>query len=237
MNGFPSMLAAVLLAGAIGSTAPAQSPPASSTAHDDFDFLVGEWNVHHRRLKPGTTEWVEFDGTCSNRALMDGAANVEEHALDAPSGAYRAVALRAYDSKAGQWAIWWLAGRYPHGPLDPAVKGRFEKGVGTFYSDYVQDGKPMRVRFLWSHITSTSARWEQASSSDAGKTWDTNWIMEFRRVQAALRATQPDASLGGVHDFDFLRGDWQVRHPYLSAATREWVEVDGTVQQYWPSIT
>jgi hypothetical protein len=28
----------------------------------------------------------------------------------------------------------------------------------------------------------TMARWEQAASTDAGRTWQTNWIMEFRRA-------------------------------------------------------
>jgi hypothetical protein len=230
MQGFRFTLAAGMLAAATSSIAPAHwSPPAADlTGRHDFDFLVGQWNVHHRRLKPGTSEWVEFDGTCSNRALMDGLANAEEHALDAPAGAYRAVGLRAYDSKTGQWAIWWLDGRYPHGPLDPPVKGRFEKGVGAFYSDYVQDGKPMRVRLLWSRITPTSAHWEQASSSDAGKTWDTNWIMDFRRAQRAPGAAQPAPTVAGVHDFDFLRGEWRVQHRFLRATTHEWVELEGT---------
>jgi hypothetical protein len=160
---------------------PAQAAADLSGLHD-FDFLRGEWHVHHRRLKPDSREWVEFDGTSSNRPLMDGRANVEEHMLDAPSRAYRAIGLRAYEPKTGQWSIWWLDGRYPSGPLDPPVKGRFENGVGAFYSDYTdKGGKPMRVRYMWSHITPTAARWEQALSSDAGKTWATNWIMEFRR--------------------------------------------------------
>jgi hypothetical protein len=34
---------------------------------------------------------------------------------------------------------------------------------------------------MWSRITATSAHWEQALSSDGGKTWETNWIMEFQR--------------------------------------------------------
>jgi hypothetical protein len=34
----------------------------------------------------------------------------------------------------------------------------------------------------WSQITPKSARWEQAFSYEAGKTWDTNWVMEFRRT-------------------------------------------------------
>jgi hypothetical protein len=27
-----------------------------------------------------------------------------------------------------------------------------------------------------------SGHWEQALSYDAGKTWDTNWIMDFQRI-------------------------------------------------------
>jgi hypothetical protein len=63
------------------------------------------------------------------------------------------------------------------------VKGRFENGVGSFYSDGEINGKPVRTRFLWSQITATTARWEQAFSYDAGKTWDTNWVMQFKRTK------------------------------------------------------
>jgi len=40
-------------------------------------------------------------------------------------------------------------------------------------------------------ITPTSARWEQASSEDSGKTWDANWIMEFRRVASEPAKRDP----------------------------------------------
>ena len=207
------------------------SPTPAATGHvgaHDFDFLVGEWRVHHHRLKPDSQEWVDFEGTCRNRKLMDGGANMEEHALKAPDGTYHAIALRAHDPTTGQWAIWWLDGRYPSGPLDPSVKGRFENGVGTFYGDYMQDGKPMRVRFLWSNITPTSARWEQSPSSDGGKTWATNWIMNFNRDTA--NPAQGPAAQSKVHDFDFLNGDWRVHHRYLRIKEdgREWLDADGT---------
>jgi len=190
MKSFRIVFAAGILASAIGSIAPAHSSDKGSrpahaaakvTGSRGFDFLFGEWRVHHRRVQADTHKWVEFDGTSSVRPLMDGSANLEEQVLNAPNGAYRAVALRLYDAKTEQWSIRWLDGRYPSYPLDPPVKGGFENGVGAFYSDYMANGKPMRGRFIWSHITPTSARWEQASSSDAGKTWDTNWTMNFQR--------------------------------------------------------
>lgn len=156
----------------------AQTAPAQEHG---FDFQVGSWRVHHRVHRADGT-WLEFDGTCVNRPLMSGQANVEDHTFNRPSGVTYAVGIRAYDPKTGEWAIWWVDSRNPHLPLDPPVKGHFENGVGTFYADGIVNGKPTRTRFIWSRITPTSARWEQALSSDGGQTWDTNWIMEWRRA-------------------------------------------------------
>ena len=162
------------------------APKAAATeagGQHDFDFEVGTWRVHHRVKRPGTGDnWQKMEGTCVNRSLMDGQANVEEHRFQRPSGVTYGVAFRAYDPETRLWAIWWVDQRVPHGPVDPPVKGRFENGVGEFFSDTLVDGKTIRTRFIWSHITATSARWEQANSEDGGKTWETNWVMEFERA-------------------------------------------------------
>ena len=150
----------------------------------DFDFLVGRWKVHHKRLKGrlvNCTEWEEFAGSSELRTLMDGRANVDDNVLELPAGHYRAVTLRAFDPKTRQWAIWWLDGRNPH-QIDVPMVGGYHRGLGTFYADEIIDGKPIRVRFLWSDITATSCRWQQAFSADGGKTWETNWIMDFTRM-------------------------------------------------------
>lgn len=152
----------------------------------DFDFLVGEWRVHSRRLKEalaGSHEWYSFDGTIVSRPLMEGRANVDDTVFNLPQGIYRGVAPRAYDPKTGQWAIWWIDGRNPFGNLDPPVKGKFVDGVGTFYANDTLRGKPIKVRFIWSQITRTSARWEQAYSADDGKTWETNWEQKLERTR------------------------------------------------------
>src|SRR5262249_32455520 len=209
---------------------PATTTDRLTGAHD-FDFLAGAWRVHDRRLTPDGRHGVAFDGTCSNRPIMGGAANLEEHILNAPNGIYRAVALRAFDAKSGEWAIWWLDGRYPSGPLDPSlVKGHFENGNGRSYAEYLQGGKLMRGRFLWSNITSNSARREQGSSADRGKTWNPNWMMTFERDQS--NGAFASANRTNASDFDFLQGDWHVHHRYLrvNSERREWADAEGTVQ-------
>jgi hypothetical protein len=150
----------------------------------DLDFFVGRWRVHHRRLKErlaNSHEWIEFEGTTVTQKLMGGYGNVDDNVLEYPDGVYRAMTLRSYDPMSRQWSIWWLDSRSPKGPLDPPLQGGFQNGVGTFYADDKFNGKPIRVRFIWSRITSKSCHWEQAFSSDQGATWETNWEMDFTR--------------------------------------------------------
>lgn len=150
----------------------------------DFDFFFGSWAVKHRRLKArleNCDEWVAFDGACETWPILGGAGNIDDNQLDLPEGAYRAITLRAFDAKTGTWAIWWLDSRNPHA-LEVPVIGRFENGVGRFYADDTLRGRPIKVRFVWSHATSASCRWEQAFSSDGGREWEVNWTMAFTRT-------------------------------------------------------
>lgn len=75
--------------------------------------------------------------------------------------------------------------------LFPPVIGRFTDGRGEFYGDDTHDGKDVRVRYVWSGISATTARWEQAFSVDGEKTWVTNWVMDFTRRHAAGRGAAP----------------------------------------------
>jgi hypothetical protein len=152
----------------------------------DFDFLVGHWRVHHRKLKErlaNSQEWIEFEGTLFSQPLMVGYSNVDDLVLNVPGAPYRGVALRSFDPKSQQWLIWWLDSRNPLGSLDPPMRGDFKNGVGTFYGDDTLNGKPVRARFIWSGITPTSCHWEQAYSQDGGKTWETNWAQDIIRVR------------------------------------------------------
>lgn len=151
---------------------------------DDFDFLTGAWRVAHHRLKErlaGCDVWEDFDGLCTAQKTLGGQGNFDDNVLELPGGTYRAVTFRAFDPQTRQWAIWWLDARWPHA-LDVPVKGRFEDGVGTFYADDTLNGRPIRVRFQWTHIDTPQPRWAQAFSPDDGVTWETNWTMQFTRI-------------------------------------------------------
>ncbi len=149
-----------------------------------FDFLVGNWSVHHRylvRRLAGCADWIEFGGNSAMRKILNGFGNLDEGEIRLPAGAYVGVSLRTFDPATENWSIYWLDSRHPE-RIDPPVVGRFESSLGTFVGDDVFESRPIRMRFLWSRIGTGSPRWEQAFSGDGGSTWETNWIMDFTRA-------------------------------------------------------
>lgn len=156
---------------------------AAADGRNSFDFFVGRWTVAHRRLQrrlENDTHWDEFGGMCENRPIIGGLGNVDDNYIELPAGAYRAVTLRLFEPATRRWSIWWVDGRDMR--LGVPVHGSFENGVGTFLGDDALNQRPIRVRFIWSDITATSAQWQQAFSGDNGATWEINWIMRFART-------------------------------------------------------
>ena len=153
-----------------------------STA-SDFDFLIGNWSVSHRRLKlrlVGSHQWEEFVGTVACGKILGGMGNSDENYLELPGDPYYAMTVRTFDPESREWSIWWLDGRNP-GVLGPPVKGHFVDSMGTFVADDNFEGTPIKVRFRWEVGDGRVPRWEQAFSNDGGNSWETNWVMVFRR--------------------------------------------------------
>jgi hypothetical protein len=152
-------------------------------AYTDFDFLIGDWNVHNRRLTAplsGSNQWYEFEARSTARHVWGGLANMDEfHAETTPNGKITGMTVRLYDPKSEQWSIYW--GSATAGKLGVPTVGAFHDGRGEFFDQEDFNGKSIFVRYTWSKMTSDSAQWDQAFSSDGGQTWESNWIMEFVR--------------------------------------------------------
>jgi hypothetical protein len=153
----------------------------------DFDFLHGHWLVRNRRLRErlvGCTDWDSFDGVQVCRPILGGFGNEDELVSDA-FGEHRFIGMtiRLFDPRAREWSIYWVDNRSVQ--LQPPMRGRFERGIGTFLGRDTHAGMPVLARFIWTPIDEEHARWEQAFSTDEGASWETNWIMEFERSAAA----------------------------------------------------
>ncbi|MFC4763514.1 hypothetical protein [Dyella koreensis] len=148
----------------------------------DFDFHFGTWKTHVSRLVhplTGSTTWTEYDGMSVVRKVWDGRASLFELEIEGPAGHIEGVGLRLYNPQSRQWNLNWTNSSV--GMLDGAMVGEFKDGRGDFYSQETFNGRRIMVRNGFSDIKPDSSRFEQAFSADGGKTWETNWIMTFKR--------------------------------------------------------
>ena len=177
-------LAALPAAAAARAALAHEVGPAGGGSIHDFDFFLGSWRVEHRRLRErlaGSTDWETFAGVTTCQALLGGIVNLNESLAQRASGPTSGLGLRAYDAKTDTWADWYLSAKAPLALDRPGI-GRFRDGVGTFLSDDVFEGRPIRVRGRFSSLAPDVAQWEQAFSPDGGATWETNWVMRYVRT-------------------------------------------------------
>lgn len=182
------------LAAALALIAPivpasAQGVPARDTtagARDgrhDFDFEIGTWAMHRRRLVhplTGSTTWVDAGpATHFVRPIWGGAATLAELRLDTPTPQFVGSLLHLYNPQAHQWSVSWVS--RDDATISPPTIGAFQDGRGVFIDQEVVDGKAVLVRIVYSDITTTTFRTERAYSVDGGTTWEVNAIDTYTR--------------------------------------------------------
>lgn len=177
-------LALVNAPGGSSADSQAESPPGFTTTHTgephDFDYLVGAWTTRQRRLKArdvGSSEWSDAP---ANRhcavTYLDGRSIVEESRF--PGNAAAGLFIYVFSPQGRQWSIYWVNGKT--GQMDPPLSGGFVGARGEFYGEDVDNGRPIKVRVIWTVADRDHARWEQAFSYD-NRTWETNWTSDFTR--------------------------------------------------------
>ena len=165
------------------SPAQQKQPPPRDGSHD-FDFEIGSWKTHLRRLvRPltGSTTWVEYNGTTVVRKVWNGKANLVELDVSGTAGRIEALSLRLYNPESRQWSL--NFSNSAAGTMSVPTIGEFKNGRGEFYNQETLNGRSILVRFVIYDITPNSCRFEQAFSDDGGKTWEVNWIATDTRVK------------------------------------------------------
>lgn len=182
-------LRALLLGASLLHLTAAEPAPAPKPGAGDFDFLHGRWQITNRKLlKPlsGQDEWETFTATNECWGLPGGGVNYDKFEAPTWRPGYVGRTIRVFSPETGRWSIFWLntktAGLKPDGQFDTPVVGQFKGDVGIFEGPDIWEGKPILVRYTWTRVAVDKARWEQAFSTDGGKTWETNWKMEQTRV-------------------------------------------------------
>jgi len=160
----------------------------ATSSPNDFDFLVGKWKMHNRRLNKrleGNNEWKEFDSYDENSKILSGTADADTYSTTEMPGMegkrFEGLTLRLFNPKIRLWSLYWVASNV--GALDPPVVGSFENGVGHFFARDTFKGKPIIMMFRWDARNKDRPIWSQAFSPDNGKTWEWNWYNVSERIK------------------------------------------------------
>jgi hypothetical protein len=155
---------------AIAPSASADTEAAKTAERDgqhDFDFDVGIWHTHIKRvLDPlsGSAEAVELDGTVTVRKVWGGRAQLEEIEVDGPSGHWEGLNLFLYNPAAHQWSQSFSNSK--SGVLGSPMIGSFKDG---------------RAQLIAQDAINNKAILDY--SDDGGKTWALSFTANLTRHQ------------------------------------------------------
>ena len=159
---------------------------AASSSQKDFDFLIGTWKVHNRKLKSrlsGCAEWTEFDAQVDCRKILNGSGNIDSFQTTIDGKPFEGMSLRLFSPETRLWSIYWANSETV--VLDVPQLGSFENKIGSFYARDTYEQKEIIVQFCWDASNPNTPVWSQAFSPDHGHTWEWNWYMTFRREDVA----------------------------------------------------
>jgi len=159
-----------------------------------FDFWLGEWDVN-LRIKQKDNTWKDmYTSIARIYNVLDGNAVLELWEEQGREKGIIGYSIRYYDPSKDKWILWL---NWP-GANDSSswkLEGEFRHGRVEFFGNrQMNDSIGGKFRFTFSDIKENSLRWDNALSTDGGKTWAENWIMEFTRKKEEATALVPGTS-------------------------------------------
>jgi hypothetical protein len=151
-----------------------------TSSKNDFDYLVGRWNIRNRTLKEyfaNSDEWEDFDATQELRQILLGLGNVDHFHTELAGKPFEGLTVRLFNPQTRLWKIYWADTNEMK--LDDGKVGSFDGDIGEFFGREVVAGKEVIVKFHWDKRNPKAPVYSRAFSGDAGRTWEWNWYSHF----------------------------------------------------------
>jgi len=113
-----------------------------TSSKNDFDYLVGQWNIRNRTLKEqltGSDEWQTFDATQEFRLILLGLGNFDIFHTEFGGRLFEGLTVRLFDPQTRLWTIYWADSNAMR--LDDGKVGSFNGDEGDFFGREVVAGK------------------------------------------------------------------------------------------------
>ena len=196
----------------------------SDPAHA-FDFLIGEWDVDLLVPRDDGTFEESAGGTASVHSILGGKAILKlSNTTPLPR-----FSVRYFDPLTKRW-VQWLDRPEKNSSRLERLEGGFRHGRGELRrTTYDAAGKPVTTAQTFSDITPFSLRWDEFHSTDRGKSWTLDRVMEFTRTavepkypvwlsDVRLAAENRRCDDGRFRGYELLVGKWRSEGARLDLA-------------------
>lgn len=163
-------LIAAFVPSAFAQTLPAYG--CDSPESKQLDFWIGEWDLSY--VNNGAA------GKSRNRITktLDGCVIMEEF-TGAPGTKLDGRSHSTFDRMTRRWKQTWVdnTGSY----LD--FTGGLRDGHMSFAREAENTSGKFHQRMIWQDVKRDSLKWLWQRSDDGGRTWETQWEIDYRRVK------------------------------------------------------
>ena len=147
-----------------------QVPCSSNPIYQQFDFWIGDWEAFDLKgNKAGDSKIERILDSC---VILENWTGVQ--------GNYRGKSYNTYNASTGKWQQYWVDNK---GGIIEYFDGHFEKDkMRVQTANLIQsDGKKKILKMTFFKINSDTVRQFGENSTDDGKTWNTDFDLEYRR--------------------------------------------------------
>ncbi len=149
---------------------PPQNPCAGNPAYRQFDFWIGEWEAYTPAGKKGGDSKISL--------MLDSCIILEE--WTSTQGAYAGKSYNTYNAANGKWQQYWVDNK---GGVTEYFNGHYEDNKMILQTANIKqaDGSYKILKMTFHHLSANKVRQHGESSTDEGKTWKTDFDLEYRR--------------------------------------------------------
>lgn len=150
--------------------APAQSPCQTNAAFRQFDFWLGDWEAFATTGKKAGDSKIEL--------ILDSCVILENWI--STSMGYKGKSFNTFNTTNGKWQQTWVDNA---GSITYYSDGEFVNGkmILTTKNERQPDGSIKMLRMTFSKLDNDKVRQFGERSADEGKTWKTDFDLEYRR--------------------------------------------------------
>lgn len=150
---------------------PSQSPCQTNPAFRRFDFWIGEWEVYGAKGNKAGDSKIEL--ILDSCIILENWSNLK---------GYKGKSFNTFNAITNQWQQTWVDNA---GSIVYYSEGKFEdnKMIVATKNEKQLDGKVKIMRMTFTKLSNDKVRQLGESSTDGGKTWQTDFDLEYRRKQ------------------------------------------------------